>query len=211
MVLPQESYCSIDYVIFLLTDSQFCAVDETCPSTVMKQLLANTLSKWGKTMHNFVTKDSLTLLVKTNHSIFSPILYLYYMLNYSIIYHFSLLSRDSSPWFAIFFAFIVPFPLQIPASLCIWKLLLFLCSHHLVSHICAMTHICQSCSCPSLQCCCPNFPPFLRFFLQTNRARSNSQSKEVFNSKLRHLLLELNNSFLAIIISMLLACTEASW
>lgn len=35
---------SIDYVIFLLIDSQFCAVDETCTSTVMKQLFCNTLS-----------------------------------------------------------------------------------------------------------------------------------------------------------------------
>lgn len=43
-------------------------------------------------------------------------------------------------------------------------------SHHLVSHISTVTHICQSQSCPLLQCCCPNFPPFLRYFLQINRA-----------------------------------------
>lgn len=47
----------------------------------------------------------------------------------------------------------------------------WLSSHHLVSHICMVTHICLSQSCPLLQCCCPNFPPFLRYFLQTNRAQ----------------------------------------
>lgn len=46
----------------------------------------------------------------------------------------------------------------------------WLSSHDLVSHICTVTHICLSRSCPLLQCCCPNFPPFLRYFLQTNRA-----------------------------------------
>lgn len=53
-------------------------------------------------MHNFVTKDSLIILLKTNHSAFSPILYLYYMPNYSIIYH--------------FFFFLEILPLDLPYS-----------------------------------------------------------------------------------------------
>lgn len=76
-----------------------------------------------------------------------------------------------------------------------------LSSHHLVSHTCIATHICQSQSCPCSSAVAQTFLPFSDTSCRPTELLYNSisQRKNIFNSNLRYLLHELNNSSLAII------------
>lgn len=95
-----------------------------------------------KIMHNFVTKGPLIIFLKTNHSAFSPIVYLYYMPNYSIIYHFFLLSTDLLPLICHILSFHCSFlPFNPCLSACSEIAIVPLFSSFSLSHLHSDTHL----------------------------------------------------------------------
>lgn len=102
----------------------------------------------------FFTKDSLINFLRP----FTLFSLTFYLIICQIIPIFTIVSfLKRSPLINLSFSFHSSSPLLISSCLPIQKFLLFLCSHHLVSHICSVTHICQSLSAPTLVLL-PKFP-----------------------------------------------------